>query len=270
MTGRSLEAVEPRAAAFLRVAVRCPFGAPAVTVQSPYDSAGDPFPTTFYLTCRHLVAAVARLEAAGGIERWSELAASDEELARSLEAATAEQRVIRRDLANGRVGRGDTLDLGIGGTANPQRLKCLHATSRSRSRAPDTSSANGSTPNRAEMACSVLHPGRPWQGRSCGELSGNREAPVGGGRPPSEGVKLRSGRLRDAHGTGRGCHRGARRRIGEHFSLAQLAGVYGGDDGWVYEAVAERADRPGWTAKVSVAQDAAFHRYARGATDYTP
>jgi hypothetical protein len=118
---------EPRA--FLRVAVRCPFGAPAVTVQSPYDSAGDPFPTTFYLTCRHLVAAVARLEAAGGIERWSELAASDEELARSLDEATAEQRAIRRELANGRVGReqGDTLELGIGGTANPHRLKCLHA-----------------------------------------------------------------------------------------------------------------------------------------------
>ena len=50
---------EPRA--FLRVAVRCPFGAPAVTVQAPYDSGGA------------------------------------------------------------------SLDLGIGGTANPQRLKCLHA-----------------------------------------------------------------------------------------------------------------------------------------------
>ncbi|HEX7254970.1 MAG TPA: hypothetical protein VF236_03510 [Gaiellaceae bacterium] len=61
-----------------------------------------------------------------------------------------------------------------------------------------------------------------------------------------------------------------RRRIGEHFTLAQLADVYGGDDGWVYEAVAERADRPGWTSKVSVAQDAAFHLYARGATDYAP
>lgn len=61
-----------------------------------------------------------------------------------------------------------------------------------------------------------------------------------------------------------------RRRIGEHFTLAQLADLYGGDDGWVYEAVAERAGRPGWTAKVSVAQDAAFHRYARGATDYVP
>ena len=61
-----------------------------------------------------------------------------------------------------------------------------------------------------------------------------------------------------------------RRRIGEHFTLAQLADVYGGDDGWIYEAVAEGAGRPGWTAKVSVAQDAAFHLYARGATDYAP
>ena len=118
---------EPRA--FLRVAVRCPFGAPAVTVQAPYDSAGAPFPTTFYLTCRHLVAAVARLEAAGGIERWGEAASSNERLARSLDEATAEQQVIRRELAGGSVGReqGASLDLGIGGTANPQRLKCLHA-----------------------------------------------------------------------------------------------------------------------------------------------
>ncbi|HET8653599.1 MAG TPA: DUF501 domain-containing protein [Gaiellaceae bacterium] len=118
---------EPRA--FLRVAVRCPFGAPAVTVQAPYDSAGDPFPTTFYLTCRYLVAAVARIEASGGIERWSEAAATDERLASSLEEATAEQRALRRELAGGRVGQeqGASLGLGIGGTANPGRLKCLHA-----------------------------------------------------------------------------------------------------------------------------------------------
>jgi len=38
----------------------------------------------------------------------------------------------------------------------------------------------------------------------------------------------------------------------------------------VLEAVAERAERPGWVGKLSVAQDAAFHRYARGATDYSP
>ncbi len=61
-----------------------------------------------------------------------------------------------------------------------------------------------------------------------------------------------------------------RRRIGERFTLVQLADVYAGADGWVYEAVAERGARPGWAATASVAQDAAFHRYARGATDYAP
>ena len=113
--------------AFLRVAVRCPFGAPAVTLQAPYDSAGDPFPTTFYLTCRYLVASVARIEAAGGIERWSERASS--EYAESLAQATSEQRALRKELAGDQVGReqGASLDLGIGGTANPSRLKCLHA-----------------------------------------------------------------------------------------------------------------------------------------------
>lgn len=115
--------------AFLRVVARCPFGAPAVTEQAPYDSAGDPFPTTYYLTCRHLVAAVARVEAAGGIQRWSERAKADERLFGSLERATAEQRSVRRALADGRVGQesGASLDLGIGGTARPERLKCLHA-----------------------------------------------------------------------------------------------------------------------------------------------
>jgi len=61
-----------------------------------------------------------------------------------------------------------------------------------------------------------------------------------------------------------------RRRIGEHFTLDELADVYGAADSWVLEAVAERSQRPGWVGKLSVAQDAAFHRYARGATDYSP
>lgn len=61
-----------------------------------------------------------------------------------------------------------------------------------------------------------------------------------------------------------------RRRIGEHFTLDELADVYGAADNWVLEAVAERGQRPGWAGKLSVAQDAAFHRYARGAQDYSP
>jgi uncharacterized protein len=118
-----------RPRAFLRVAVRCPFGAPAVTEQSPYDDAGNPFPTTYYLTCPQLVAAISRLEAAGGVERWSEEAARDAQLAADLDRATQEQREIRKTLADGQTGRdeGASLELGIGGSANPGRLKCLHA-----------------------------------------------------------------------------------------------------------------------------------------------
>ena len=115
--------------AFRRVAVRCPFGLPAVTEQSPYDAAGEPFPTTYYLTCRHLVAAVARLEAAGGVERWTEAARVDPVLRVSLEQATDRQRELRRSLARDADGQdeGTSLDLGIGGAARPERLKCLHA-----------------------------------------------------------------------------------------------------------------------------------------------
>jgi hypothetical protein len=103
--------------AFRRVAVRCPFGRPAVTEQSPYDDRGEPFPTTYWLTCSHLVAQVSRLEAAGGVERWTHAAQEDPELTASLERANAEQRRLRPEL-----------DLGIGGArAGAGSLKCLHA-----------------------------------------------------------------------------------------------------------------------------------------------
>ena len=73
--------------AFKRVAVRCPFGRPAVTEQAAFDADGRPFPTQFYVTCPHLVAAISRLEAAGGVERWTRAVDADDGLARSLEAA---------------------------------------------------------------------------------------------------------------------------------------------------------------------------------------
>jgi hypothetical protein len=105
-----------RPRAFRRVVARCPFGRPAVTEQAPYEENGAPFPTTFWLTCPHLVAAVSRLEAAGGVERWSERARSDPELAASLTAATSEQRRLRPELP-----------LGIAGASRDGSLKCLHA-----------------------------------------------------------------------------------------------------------------------------------------------
>ena len=118
---------EPRA--YRRVAVRCPFGRPAVTEQHPYSPDGEPFPTTYYVTCRHLVAAISRLEAAGGVERWTADVAADPELAASRAAADADQREIRRELADGEAGRdgGASLDLGVGGAGRTGSLKCLHA-----------------------------------------------------------------------------------------------------------------------------------------------
>jgi uncharacterized protein len=132
-TGSDVEIVarqlgrSPRA--FRRVAVRCPFGAPGVTEQSPYGVDGEPFPTTYWLTCRHLVAAVSRLEAAGGVERWTAAASADPALDVSRARADDEQRRIRRELAGSRVGRDDgaSLDLGVGGSAQGGSLKCLHA-----------------------------------------------------------------------------------------------------------------------------------------------
>jgi hypothetical protein len=105
-----------RPRAFKRVAVRCPFGKPAVTEQRAFDEDGKPFPTQFYVTCRYLVAAISRLEADGGVERWSRAAQEDDVLARSLADAQAEQRRLRPEI-----------DAGIGGSTRTGSLKCLHA-----------------------------------------------------------------------------------------------------------------------------------------------
>jgi uncharacterized protein len=102
--------------AFRRVAVRCPFGKPAVAEQEPFDADGRPFPTQYYVTCPHLVAAISRLEAAGGVERWTRAAADDDELAASLAEAQANQRRLRPEI-----------DAGIGGSTRSGSLKCLHA-----------------------------------------------------------------------------------------------------------------------------------------------
>jgi hypothetical protein len=102
--------------AFRGVVVRCPFGRPAVTEQAPFDDAGHPFPTQYWVTCPQLVAAISRLEAAGGVERWTGAARDDPQLATSLASAQEAQRRERPELA-----------AGIGGSTRAGSLKCLHA-----------------------------------------------------------------------------------------------------------------------------------------------
>ncbi len=61
-----------------------------------------------------------------------------------------------------------------------------------------------------------------------------------------------------------------RKRIGQTFTLDQLAVAYQNADDWARAAVSERAATPGWPRTLAIVLDAAFHLYQRGAVDYTP
>lgn len=61
-----------------------------------------------------------------------------------------------------------------------------------------------------------------------------------------------------------------RRRVGQTFTLGELASAYGDADRWVLETLEVAEPAPGWPARSTTVQDAAFHLYARGALDYKP
>ena len=63
-----------------------------------------------------------------------------------------------------------------------------------------------------------------------------------------------------------------RRRVGQTFTLSELARAYVGSEDWVREVVVA-ATPPRARAGLrdtAVVQDAAFAQYARGASDYAP
>jgi hypothetical protein len=61
-----------------------------------------------------------------------------------------------------------------------------------------------------------------------------------------------------------------RRRIGQTFTLAELAEAYRGAERWSRDAVADRTYGAAAPADLALVEDAAFHLYSRGAVDYTP
>jgi hypothetical protein len=61
-----------------------------------------------------------------------------------------------------------------------------------------------------------------------------------------------------------------RRRIGQTFTLDELAAVYERADAWARDVVSEHAATPGWPRALAMVQDAAFYMYQRGAVDYEP
>jgi hypothetical protein len=61
-----------------------------------------------------------------------------------------------------------------------------------------------------------------------------------------------------------------RKRVGQHFTLAELVEEYEGADTWTREAVEEIGPAGGWPQRLATVTEAAFHVYSRGAVDYEP
>jgi exopolyphosphatase / guanosine-5'-triphosphate,3'-diphosphate pyrophosphatase len=102
------------------VVARCPGSHPLVIRNAPVDERGDPFPTTFWLTCPDAVRAVSRLEAEGWISRLNERLEAEPDFADAIARAHADyaRERARDDPSAERHG-------GVGGTG--KGLKCLHA-----------------------------------------------------------------------------------------------------------------------------------------------
>jgi hypothetical protein len=92
-----------------RVAARCPTGSPSVIE----NERGRKMPTTFWITCPSLKAAISRVEAAGGVR------ASQEEIGAEKVNATHAEHLTRYGVRVGGVGGSEGETVG--------RVKCLHA-----------------------------------------------------------------------------------------------------------------------------------------------
>ena len=71
------------------VVARCTGGHPLVIRNAPIDANGDPFPTTYWLTCPEAVKAVSRVESGGAIGRLNDRMRSDAAFREAVEAAHA-------------------------------------------------------------------------------------------------------------------------------------------------------------------------------------
>jgi hypothetical protein len=61
-----------------------------------------------------------------------------------------------------------------------------------------------------------------------------------------------------------------RRRVGQTYTLSELAGAYANAESWAREALEAREPPSGWPRDLTVVLAAAFDMYQRGAVDYEP
>jgi hypothetical protein len=60
-----------------------------------------------------------------------------------------------------------------------------------------------------------------------------------------------------------------RKRVGQTYTLAELAEAYRDADRWARQTLEERAPAPGWPRDLALVLAAAFYAYQRGAVDYS-
>ena len=103
------------------VASRCRCGKPAGVATRPRLPDQTPFPTTYYLTCPHAVAACSTLEATGTMAAMTRRLATDDQL------RAAYGRAHRAYLADReRLGQVPEIE-NVSAGGMPDRVKCLHA-----------------------------------------------------------------------------------------------------------------------------------------------
>jgi hypothetical protein len=149
------------------VAHRCRCGLPDVVATAPRLADGTPFPTTFYLTCPRLAAAIGTLEAGGLMARMTARLAVDPVLEAAHRAAHQDYLTRRQRLA-------DVPEIaGISAGGMPDRVKCLHAlVAHALAAGPDVNPFGDEALSevgdcRPAESCSAR-----WPGGSAGELGG--------------------------------------------------------------------------------------------------
>lgn len=115
------EQLERQARGVVGIAARASDGSPTVVATAPRLPDGSPFPTFYYLSHPDAVAAASRLEAAGVMNEFNELLATDEDVRAQYQRAH-EQYIADRDSV------GEVAELaGVSAGGMPTRVKCLHA-----------------------------------------------------------------------------------------------------------------------------------------------
>ncbi|CAM2991267.1 DUF501 domain-containing protein [Skermania piniformis] len=113
----------------LRVAYRCPDGAPGVVMTAPRLPDGTPFPTLYYLTDPRLTAEAGRQESSGLMRSMNERLGIDPALAAAYRRAHLSY-LAERDAI-------EPLGTTFSGGGMPDRVKCLHVlTAHSLARGP--------------------------------------------------------------------------------------------------------------------------------------